>query len=97
VVEDSVEARGELIDGIGREHVGFGHRHVAPMIGDVLCAGKRTWLGEAWGPAGHEGIRLVVAESGEYGVFAGKVVIQTHVKLSLIEFSRRDVGEVETA
>src|SRR5713226_6255894 len=76
--------------------MGFRKFYIAPMVSDVLCAGKSTLLGEPVGdPSRHERECLVVAEARKHRVLTGKVVIQADVEFPLIEFPRRLVDKVK--
>ena len=46
MVENPIEACVNLIDASVRENMSFGYGHVAPVISNVLRAGKGALLGE---------------------------------------------------
>ena len=47
MVENPVKAKGELIDVVLVDNVGFRDRRIAPVVGDVLRAGECAGLGES--------------------------------------------------
>ena len=95
MVEYAVKTSIELINLIRRKNVGFRHGHISSVIGNVLRAGESTLLGKTRRTTGNKRCRLVVAKTSEGRVFAGKVVIQANVKLSLIQAPHGSVGVVE--
>ena len=52
VIEDAIEAGGELVDGVGREDVRFGDDRVAAVVVDVLVAAKGVLSDQVGEPPG---------------------------------------------
>ena len=78
------------------KNVGFGYRHIASVVGDVLGASKSTLLCESGSDSSwYEGRCLVITEAREHRVFRREVVIHADVKLAFVESPDRHVSEVE--
>ena len=96
MVENSVKASGDLIEGAIRKFVSLGNSDVSAVVLNVLRTTEGVKLNESWWTAArYEGDGLVVAEAGKCLVLAGKIVIQANIKLAFIDLSHRGIAEVD--
>ena len=85
VVEVAVVSNGELVDHVGREHVGLRQRYVASVRGVVGGTGEISRGAEAGQTGGKELKSIVPAKAPEEAVVVVEVVIQPEIPLHVVQ------------
>ena len=96
MIEDAVEASGDLVDSVRRKDVLLRNYGITAMVGNALVGAESVLRSPRGRTSRDEVCCLIVAEAGKDGIVAGQIVIHANVTRAFVEPADWLVGVVVT-